>query len=301
MAIGLGTQFIVGPAFIRASIYKLVVHPQYVSGFYLLSLWRAVRLRVLILAAFMFGLVWIVYAVLQLSVNSDNIVAQAAVQIGGVLLGLIFTMRRIDVGIARRLTLEDMHDVLCIGQPRPNELSDSELQHIGSADGAPSKVLAGLNAIRREMGARKMLQQPKRRYDWPDVVMLLIIMASLMLVFLVGIALTAGKAGFTSSSDVVAVLAPALAAVGTVAAGIFGYSLGARGGAQAQQEAAAVRQDAARITADARPLTRTVRRIVNQALPGAESEPGKRNVSEDDLRSLLDQADAASRALGMES
>ena len=104
------------------------------------------------------------------------------------------------------------------------------------------------------------LREQRRKYDWSDVVMLLIIMGSLLSIFLVGVWITVGKTGFTSSSDVVAVISPALAAIGTVAAGVFGYSLGSRGTADAQQVAnlagqqtAVARQDAAAVAADAGP------------------------------------------------
>jgi len=85
--------------------------------------------------------------------------------------------------------------------------------------------------------------------------------------------------------DIVAIISPALAAVGTVAAGIFGYSLGSQSTSDAQQianrvtqEMSAERQKAADTTKAATPLVDSVQRIVKQAQEGNESEPGKRNM-----------------------
>ena len=87
--------------------------------------------------------------------------------------------------------------------------------------------------------------------------------------------------------DVGAIISPALAAVGTVAAGIFGYSLGSQSTSDAQQianrvtqEMSAERQKAADTTKAATPLVDSVQRIVKQAQEGNESEPGNREQPE---------------------
>ena len=91
--------------------------------------------------------------------------------------------------------------------------------------------------------------KPPRGYGLTDVGMLAIVLGTLILVFLVGIEIITGrttsiteggittiKAGFTSA-DVVAILAPVLGVIGTVAAGIFGYSRGSQGTSEAHQRA----------------------------------------------------------------
>jgi hypothetical protein len=146
-------------------------------------------------------------------------------------------------------------------------------------------------------------QQERRRYDWPDVVMLFIIMSSLAAVFLGGIGIIVGVTEF-EAAEVVAVLSPALAAVGTVAAGVFGYSVGARGVAEAQRvagaatdEAAAARQEAAA----ARPLLRDTQRIASRAVAGAPAPEATdhRLLSVDDLNTLLDAAAEAGYGKGL--
>lgn len=136
-----------------------------------------------------------------------------------------------------------------------------------------------------------------QRYGWPSVVMLLIIMASLSLIFLMGMKIMVNEESNFKAVDIVAVISPALAAVGTVAAGIFGYSLGSQGTSEAQQtanrvtqEMTAVRQKAADTSEAATPLVDSVQRIVKQAQTGNESEPGKRNISLDDLNTLHEMA-----------
>ena len=67
-------------------------------------------------------------------------------------------------------------------------------------------------------------RQPTRRFGVTDVVMLTILLVTLAVVFLFGVYLLTVDARF-ASSDIVAILAPVLGVIGTVAAGIFGYSL----------------------------------------------------------------------------
>lgn len=146
-------------------------------------------------------------------------------------------------------------------------------------------------------------EQERRRYDWPDAVMLFIIMSTLAAVFLGGIGIIVGVTDF-ESVDVVAVLSPALAAVGTVAAGVFGYTVGSRGAAEAQrgataatEEAVAARQDAAA----AGPLLRDTKRIASRAVAGtpAPEATDHRLISVDDLNTLLDAAAEAGRGKGV--
>jgi hypothetical protein len=134
----------------------------------------------------------------------------------------------------------------------------------------------------------------KLRYDWSDVLMLSIIMAALTGIFLGGIGIIVGVTNF-ESADVVAIISPPLGVVSAVAAGVFGYSLGARSTAQANERAAATREDAAIAVA---PLARVARRISDDALKGKESIEGKRHVSEDDLKGLRDAADALASRVG---
>ncbi len=136
----------------------------------------------------------------------------------------------------------------------------------------------------------------RQRWDTTSVQMLAIIMASLTMVFLGGMGIMLYKGGF-DSADIVAVISPALAAVGTVAAGVFGYTLGSVGTAEAQQTASAAtqemgaaRQEAAASAQEATSLARSVQHIVNRAEAGEQSEPGKRHVSLDDLKTLSDGA-----------
>ena len=135
-------------------------------------------------------------------------------------------------------------------------------------------------------------EQPGPKYDLPHVWMLIIIMASLTVVFLGGLGIIVGVTDF-EATDVVAVVSPALAAVGTVAAGVFGYSLGTRGAAEAQQTATATAQQATTareevtlLRAEAERVAGEIKRITTRAEEGDQSEAGKRHVSLDDLRTL---------------
>ena len=127
-----------------------------------------------------------------------------------------------------------------------------------------------------------------------EVWMLLIIMATLVLVFFIGLSTMRGKfAAGVTATDMVAIFSPVITAIGAVAAGVFGYSLGSRGATEAQQtatqvsqEAATVRKEAAASAAAAASLARNVRRIAGQAKAGEESMPGKRHLSVDDLETI---------------
>ncbi len=155
-----------------------------------------------------------------------------------------------------------------------------------------------------EAAKQSPAEQPKPKYDWPDVWMLLIIMMSLAVVFLGGLGLIVGVTDFVAT-DVVAVVSPALAAVGTVAAGVFGYSLGTRGTAEAQktatitaQQATTTREEAALLRAEGERMAQDIHRITGLAERGGESAPGKRNVSLDDLHTLAAGADQLTARLG---
>jgi hypothetical protein len=128
--------------------------------------------------------------------------------------------------------------------------------------------------------------------------MLLVIMVALAGMFLGGLVVLVNGTSF-KAVDIVAVLSPALAAVGTVAGGIFGYSLGTRGTAAAQdtatkatEQAAAARQDASAISQAATPLSRSVERIISQAKQGGEAPgiPGHYAIGDPDLKTLSDAA-----------
>jgi hypothetical protein len=141
------------------------------------------------------------------------------------------------------------------------------------------------------------------KYDLASVGMLAIIMLSLGVIFLVGMGIMVSEDRF-EASDIVAVLSPALAAVGTVAAGVFGYTLGARGTAEAQRTATATAESAvaARREADAvpefsTPRIKTVERIATRALE-AEVPGETRQLSVDDLKTLLDAARSLETRLG---
>jgi len=128
--------------------------------------------------------------------------------------------------------------------------------------------------------------------------MLGIIMFFLTVIFIGGLIIMVNDKSKITAVDVGAIISPALAAVGTVAAGIFGYSLGSQSTSDAQQianrvtqEMSAERQKAADTTKAATPLVDSVQRIVKQAQEGNESEPGKRNISMDDLNTLRHMAD----------
>jgi hypothetical protein len=130
-------------------------------------------------------------------------------------------------------------------------------------------------------------------HTWQDVIMLSIVAVTLAAVFLVGLALLVAASGAKyASSDIVAVLSPALTALGTLAAGVFGYSLGTRGTTAAQESAAAARQEAATITRAAAPLHNNVERIITQARTGGIA-PGIADhyaISSDDLNTLAADA-----------
>ncbi len=152
-------------------------------------------------------------------------------------------------------------------------------------------------------------EQPGPKYDWPHVWMLITIMATLTLVFLGGLGIIAGVTDF-EATDVVAVVSPALAAVGTVAAGVFGYSLGTRGTSEAQQTAAATARQAttattqvALIRSEADTAAAEIMRITGEATRGKEPErdasvEGKRLVSLDDLSTLRSSAARLTTKLG---
>ena len=147
-----------------------------------------------------------------------------------------------------------------------------------------------------------------RRYGWASIFMLLIVMVSLSTIFIWGLNIMVNDMSSLEAVDIVAIVSPALAAVGTVAAGIFGYSLGSQSTSEAQQtatritqEMSAEREKAADTTKAATPLVDSVQRIVQQAQAGAESEPGKRNISLDDLNTLRDMADKLAARVGQKA
>ena len=98
--------------------------------------------------------------------------------------------------------------------------------------------------------------QPRGRFSTSDVVMLLVIVTAVVLVFglvvVIPLALPSSTV-FKTSSDIVAVMSPALATVGTIAAGIFGYSLGSRPAAESQRTANMATQQAGRRPKKSRP------------------------------------------------
>lgn len=158
-----------------------------------------------------------------------------------------------------------------------------------------------------------------QKFGWPTVYMLLIIMASIVLVFLGGlIVLVLPFDGVDNAYDaaaIVAVIAPVMTAIGTVAAGVFGYSLGSEGAAEASktasqaqqvantatQEAAVAKQEAAAKIDAAVPLIRNVHRILKiQALKdGTPAASGKYEISEDDLKTLTAEGEEVSKKLGL--
>ncbi len=135
-----------------------------------------------------------------------------------------------------------------------------------------------------------------RKYGWIDAVMLASILIALASVFLGGLAIIVSSTDFDGQA-IVAIVSPALAAVGTVAAGVFGYALGTRGSEEAQRaageavkETALARQEKTVMNEAAGSLARGVTRIVNQALSGTPTPSQKREISEDDLRTLIEAA-----------
>ena len=131
--------------------------------------------------------------------------------------------------------------------------------------------------------------------------------------------------GKIDGTTLVAVITPVLTAIGTVAAGVFGYSLGSEGAAEAQktasqaqqvantatQEAAEANQEAKDATKEAQeaatktdaavPLVRTVERILNQQalVQGKPTASGKYEISLDDLRTITEEGREVSRKLGI--
>jgi uncharacterized repeat protein (TIGR01451 family) len=129
-------------------------------------------------------------------------------------------------------------------------------------------------------------------YTWLDFWMLLVIVVGLITMFLGGLVILVNATDH-KAADLVAVLSPGLAAVGTVAGGIFGYSLGTRGSTRAHEaatrateEAGAARRDAAAIAEAATPLSQNVQRIITQARAGQQSQPGAYTISAADLQTL---------------
>lgn len=135
-----------------------------------------------------------------------------------------------------------------------------------------------------------------------DLWMLLVIVVALTAMFLGGLVILLNATSY-KAADVVAVVSPALAAIGTVAGGIFGYSIGTRATSEAQsaasratEQAGAARRDVAAIAEVATPLSQNVQRIINQARAGATAEPGHPagvyRISEADLQTLEAAASA---------
>ena len=165
-------------------------------------------------------------------------------------------------------------------------------------------------------------EQPKKglvqRFGSSTVWMLLIIMSSIVFVFIGGLLVLVLNAVDMESFDsvaIVAIISPVLTAIGTVAAGVFGYSLGSEGAAEAQktasqaqqvantatQEAAVAKQEAAAKIDAAVPLVRTVERILNQQalVDGVATTSGKFEISLDDLKTITAEGAAVSRKLGI--
>ena len=145
-----------------------------------------------------------------------------------------------------------------------------------------------------------------RKYESTDVWMLLIIMASLTGLFLGGLGITLGVVGAEEfdAAAIVAILSPALAAVGTVAAGVFGYTVGTRGTAGAQESATVARQEAAATAQEGGTPVRDIERIFSRASEGGELtaeglKPGTYGISADDLNTLLADVEPLARRLGI--
>ncbi len=155
----------------------------------------------------------------------------------------------------------------------------------------------------------KEAKEKETRYDWPDVLMLTIVMLSLTGIFLGGLGTILGIAGARKfeATEIVAILSLPVGVVSAVAAGIFGYSLGTRGTTEAQklasaatEEAAAVRQDAGAITAESSAPARDIGRIISRAREGGEVSPGSYGISADDLNTLLSDVVPLASRLGIE-
>jgi hypothetical protein len=165
-------------------------------------------------------------------------------------------------------------------------------------------------------------EQPEKglvpMFGWPTVWMLLIIMSSIVLVFIIGLfilVLYAVDVKSFNSVAIVAIISPVLTAIGTIAAGVFGYSLGSEGSAAAQktasqaqevantvtQEAAVAKQEAATKIDAAVPLVRTVERILNQQalVEGEATQSGKYEISLDDLKTIIEEGREVSKKLGI--
>lgn len=168
-------------------------------------------------------------------------------------------------------------------------------------------------------------EQPEKglvpRFGSPTVWMLGIIMLATVLVFLVGLFFLlispqlSTVDGKISGTTIVAIITPVLTAIGTISAGVFGYSLGSEGAAEAQktasqaqqvantatQEAAIAKQEAAAKIDAAVPLVRTVERILNQQalVQGNPTTSGKYEISLDDLTTITEEGKEVSRKLGI--
>ena len=149
-----------------------------------------------------------------------------------------------------------------------------------------------------------MAKAEKTKYDWTHFSMLVVIMIALVGGFYIALEFT-GAGSIKSAEGIVAIISPFLAAVGTVAAGVFGYSLGSRGTTEAQhvariaaQESAIVRQDADALSGDAKALVQKVQRITSRAIAGQESILGKRHLSVDDLITLGEDANTVAPRVG---
>jgi len=153
------------------------------------------------------------------------------------------------------------------------------------------------------------------KFGSSTVWMLGIIMLSIVFVFIGGLLILVLTVGIEKidSVAIVAIISPVLTAIGTVAAGVFGYSLGSEGAADAQkaasqaeqvaniatQEAAIANQEAAAKIDAAVPLVRTVERILNQQalVDGKATASGKYEISLDDLKTITEEGREVSRKL----
>jgi hypothetical protein len=145
----------------------------------------------------------------------------------------------------------------------------------------------------------KAARERGSRSDRATVWMFFFALAAVAGIFLGGLAILVTLTNLRAEG-IVAILSPALAALGTLAGGVFGYSQGARGAAEASQTAAAATQHASAIERDATPLAREVKRITGQAVQGGRTERtgGKHEISEDDIRTLAAAAEPLMHRLG---
>jgi hypothetical protein len=141
-----------------------------------------------------------------------------------------------------------------------------------------------------------------RKYDLPSVLMLLIIMAALTLIFLVGLRFILDDEYEFEATDIVAILSLPVGVIGAVAAGIFGYSLGSRGAAEAQANEAVATQEKITVQRDAEASVRDLARIIRKAKEGGESaqKPEKYEISRDDLNTLRGSAAPMAGKLGID-